>query len=260
MDRPSAGSDVVDNQSIAVVTHTASSTPQSFIGCCANEMEHVVDLAIGTVVYVLPSRIDDNGWTPIIYARWIDRAGFRSRREARRAWIHPNVWRYLPMPAASADVTVGHTAARGRNPASHDIGDEDPGVRLHGGVLVLDARWSGRGRNNPKNCSGFCSSYIWHAAGNAERMAHILDFASMRRKGVVACERATHRSVSAAKILELSFHRCINWSFATRRGVCSSCTAPNSDSVLDAMRHLPLVAADTDLLSYHLGLSNGSWL
>ena len=42
-------------------------------------------------------------------------------------------------------------------------------------------------------------------------MADILEFASWRESGIIACNFATHRSVAAGKVLELFFHRSVSF-------------------------------------------------
>ena len=53
-------------------------------------------------------------------------------------------------------------------------------------------------------------------------MADILEFAIRRESGIVASNRATHRSVGAGKVLEPFFNRPVNYGAASR----NNCRCP----------------------------------
>ena len=95
-----------------------------------------------------------------------------------------------------------------------DIGTPSPGMRRYNNDLILDARW--RGRQGSGSCKGYCCDVVLEMMRDPERMADILDFACARERGVVACARGTHRSVAAGQVLELFFHRLVDYLFLFR--------------------------------------------
>ena len=81
-------------------------------------------------------------------------------------------------------------------------------------------------------------------AGNAFRMAAVIQFAAYLEGGVVFCNRAKHRSVAVGNILRYFFHRVVSFEEAFRRKwVCRHCNDLISDgslpAIADAMRTLP---------------------
>ena len=154
-------------------------------------------------------------------------------------------------------VVVGHTRARGSKDASHPLRYKEAGVRRDTcwGVetLILDARWKDDEEPEWGNCSGHCSSVCIGTARDPERVAHILEFATRCSSGLVCCNRGKHRSVSAAKILQLFFHRSIDYSYAARPHCYDCCQRPaelHVSGVCDSVRSLPRTAQPRLLLSY----------
>ena len=71
-------------------------------------------------------------------------------------------------------------------------------------------------------------------------MADILEFAILRESGVVACNRATHRSVGAGKVLEHFFNRPVNYGAASRNNCrCRRRADMDVDYLSHAARSLP---------------------
>ena len=134
--------------------------------------------------------------------------------------MHPECLEYLET-GNDGPVVIGHTNERGEAMATHDIGDWSPGVRRYNGQLVLDARWSGR--VNTGDCKGYCTAYVEELVRSDNRMADILEFATRRESGIVACNFATHVSVGAGKVLELFFSRNVNYEAASR----NNCWCPS---------------------------------
>ena len=110
-------------------------------------------------------------------------------------------------------------------------------------VLVLDARWQGRdGRPDALLRdvlgSGHCFEVTKCTIEDPYRMFHILEFAKARRPGLVCCEHAKHRSVAAARILELCFSRNVLWKYAAREYCHECCKDPVRSRLLSVAMEL----------------------
>ena len=155
--------------------------------------------------------------------------------------IHPECLQYLPS-GADRVIMIGHHEERGHDPPTHDLGalGQEPVRYLEtpsGNLLVPDARWDGE--HGVGNCKGYCYAVVAAMVRNRERMADILDFASHRASGVVACNRATHRSVAAGKILELLFNRNVNYRYASRDNCrCNQPARHNLNGLYTGLRSL----------------------
>ena len=204
--------------------------------------EHMNDAVVLRLVQkdlTLPADVRDNGWTPIV---------FNYFRSACFGWMHPQCLELLHT-ARTEVVTVGHTGKRGCHWPTHDIGPTGlypTTSRIYRGVHVLDARG---GDGSPWNstevysgCGGFCQAVAHDTATHILRMADILEFAMHQRGGVVASRRATHSSVSAARILEFCFHRNVDYRHALTPAPCTVCrcrTHAQPEHVFAALRTLP---------------------
>ena len=200
---------------LAKVCDKASHYRAAFSGWVGENVIDVSELELGTFVLVLPLLCSDLGWAPVVvneYQRHEDREN-ADRYYACFTWIHPQCLEFISINHTHV-ITIGHTLDRNRYPSSHDIGKESPGTRRHHNSLVLDARWPGH--QGIWGCKGYCYNVVVELMRDRERMADILDFASEQEGGIVACERGTHRSVSAGKVLELFFHRKVDYNFASR--------------------------------------------
>ena len=178
------------------------------------DLPGVSDVPIGTFVLVLCQEADDVKWAPIVVNETLN-----GRKYARFTWMHPDCLEYVET-GNDGPVMIGHTDRRGRHVASSDLGGWDPGVRRYGNQLVLDARWSGS--MNTGDCKGYCTAYVEELVRRSNRMADILEFAIRRESGIVASNRATHRSVGAGKVLEHFFNRPVNYGAASR----NNCRCP----------------------------------
>lgn len=204
-------------------------------GYRGRDMEGIIELPIGTTVLVLREQALDAGWAPVIFIEGI--AG-TSLGTACFSWVHPDTIRMYDPPHPSATITVGHCGQRGRKEATHNIGRIETGARWSAGYFILDARWSGRGESDER-CAGYCSAVMAHTASSPTRTADILRFATERIAGSVVCQRGKHRSVSAAKILELCFDRNVDYTFAARNHYCPCNSIGNASHVYEAFRGLP---------------------
>ena len=194
---------------LARIIRKASSHPSSFRKeRLPSQIGAVSDPEIGTYVLILPQIEDDQGWAAVL----VNETTAESATRARFTWVHPGCLQPLSTHGDGL-VTIGHTLERGWWKASHDIGDGPPGICRCQGKLVLDARWYGsQGTGGHK---GYCYPVVRVTCLDERRMGDILDFACLREAGVVACDRGTHRSVSAGKILELFWHRGVDYKFAS---------------------------------------------
>ena len=173
---------------------------------------------------MLPRRPEDLGWAPAVVNEY---TGFR--KFARFTWLHPECLEYL-ICDNNIVVTIRHTDGRGVRPqGSQDIGITAPGMRRYNNNLVLAARWKGRQGSGP--CKGYCCDVVLEMMRDPQRMADILDFASEQEAGVVACARGTHRSVAAGQILQLFFHRHVDYRLASRN-TCT-CGKPAASSMAE---------------------------
>jgi hypothetical protein len=199
------------------------------------DIEFISELPIGTTVLVLSEQESDACWAPVIF---IESAYGTGIGTACFSWVHPDTIRMDEPLHSSVSILVGHCAVRGRNAATHDIGGIQPGSRWYQGSLILDARWEGRGDSNER-CSGYCSDVLVHTASEPSRMYDIFRFATERYEGSVVCARGKHRSVSAGKILELCFHRSVDFKFAARNHPCQCNREGTANHVYEALRGLP---------------------
>ena len=172
------------------------------------------DIPIGTFVLVLRQDANDKGWAPVVVDETLN-----GRTYARFTWMHPECLEHLET-GNDGCVVIGHADRRRSSKAGHALGDWDPGVRRYRDQLVLDARWSGL--MNTGNCKSYCTAYAAELVRRYNRMADILEFAIRRESGIVASNRATHRSVGAGKVLEHFFNRPVNYGAASR----NSCRCP----------------------------------
>ena len=234
---------------LARVCRKASDCRLCFEGWTAQSMTHVEELPLGTYVLLLPQQASDLGWSPVI----VD-----GRKRARFTWVHPQSVRLVHATDLGGTVLVGHTLVRGRHPPTHPLPEfEDTGVRDVHETVVLDARWGGHGLRDNGACSGFCTSVCMRTARNGKRVSDILRFAQRCCQGIVLCERAKHRSVSASKILELLFHRRVDYRHACKRRCHQCCGKPAEDYLGDlckALRTLPGTALSKDSLASCLNL------
>jgi hypothetical protein len=220
---------------LATVYRRASEYSSVFDGFQDRDIAGVFEPPIGSSVLVLREQAADASWAPVVFTENVGTGG----GTACFSWVHPDTLRMDdPLPSSSA-ILVGHCGQRGRDAATHHIGAIAPGSRWHQGFLILDARWEGRGHAN-EGCSGYCSDVLLHTASEPTRMYDIFRFASERRAGSVVCMRGKHRSVSAAKILELCFRRSVDYSLAARNNQCNYCRSEaTADDVYEALRKLP---------------------
>ena len=216
---------------LACVVRRASDHPHVFLGWTRGHCCDVEELPVGAYVLVLPSRISDLGWTPVVH---------REKREARFVWVHPETLRPVCHLSDGGIIRIGHFAARSRSPATYLLPFVGPGVKIDGGTVILDARWEGFGACGRSTCTGHCIGVCCDMCSDASRMGDILDFASRTVSGVVACTRGTHRSVAAGHILEICFGREIDWTHATTRPCsCGRLATTHADELWQALRELP---------------------
>ena len=233
---------------LGYVTLHASTYVQSFRGWNANDCGDVEELPVGTYVIVLRGERSDIGWLPVVVND--------ERGKARFTLVHPQSVRVFHDSELGGQITVGHTCYRGRHRPAPDLGDFGQRERTCGVLevneqLVLDARWTGRGQTDTPGCSGFCASVCAETAKDADRVGDILNFAARRRQGIIVCERAKHRSVSAAKILELVCRRQVDYSYAVRPRCDRCCKKKVEDDlnvIWNALRNLPTETNSTVLL------------
>ena len=97
---------------------------------------------------------------------------------------------------------------------------------------MLDAEWRDhlRGQHDSPFCSGWCASVCAATASDPLRMAHILHFALCCESGSIVCDHGKHRTLSAALILELFFHRAVDYRFASGSHSCP-CGKPATEGV-----------------------------
>ena len=191
----------------------------------------------------------DVGWQAVIVTAPGGQAA------VRLGWVHPEIVEAVPTPPDM--VTVGHTGWRGRNGPSHSIGWGPLGTRSHDTTLVLDARWEGRDARPTHECSGHCFEVAKCTIEDPYRMFHILEFAKARRPGLVCCEHAKHRSVAAARILELCFLRHVDYRHAAREWCHECCRDPVRSRVVSLdilLRKHQQWEGPTGMLSTMLGL------
>jgi hypothetical protein len=129
---------------------------------------------------------------------------------------------------------MASTAVRARQRQCRRLNVVKPGRRRR----CEEARWEGRGDSNER-CSGYCSDVLVHTASVPTRMYDIFRFATVRYEGSVVCARGKHRSVSAGKILELCFHRRVDFSLAARNHPCQCNREGTANHVYAALRALP---------------------
>ena len=233
---------------LARVFRLASDYPVSFRDWVSANCEDVEELPVDKYVLLLPSIKSDLGWAPVIT---------HGDFGARFTWVHPDCVSLVDHASLGGVILVGHTDERGPYPPSHCIGMRAPGVRIFNEELVLDARWKGRGENDSDDCSGYCTSTCIDFARDAVRVADVLTFAIHCRSGLICCNRAKHRSVAAAQILQHVFHRRVNYSYAARQRCAQCCGRPahaNIHEIYMALRSLPNMTKRNDLLAYHLRL------
>jgi hypothetical protein len=199
------------------------------------DLEFISELPIGTTVLVLSEQGLDAYWAPVIFIESADGAGIGT---ACFSWIHPDTIRMDEPLHPSLSILVGHCGDRGKNVATHDIGRIEPGSRWYQGSLILDARWWGRG-DVDERCSGYCSDVLVHTASDPSRVHDIFRFAKERCEGSVVCARGKHRSVSAGKILELTFHRRVDYSLAAHNYPCQCNSEGTANHIYTALRTLP---------------------
>ena len=114
----------------------------------------------------------------------------------------------------------------------------------------------GQVMDRSRGCTGWCAAVCRETASDPGRMAHILIFASRCKGGDIVCDRGTHRSLSAALILQLFFHRKLVYKYAAKdHGCpCGRHATKNMDSISAAFRTLENPGARRNLLSDILGL------
>lgn len=234
-----------------VVFRCASHHCDAFHAYTRLDCADVEELLPGTKVLLLPHTPADSGWAPVVVS---DRAG-----GARFTWHHPECIKLFALSDLGGKVTVGHLLERGRSSPSHNITTQRCGVsRTESHGLLLDARWEEdvRGSRDTSGCSGWCTCVCVETASLQNRVADILEFASWGESGVVVCERGKHRSLSAAHILQLFFHRDVDYRYASTRRACR-CGRPavrHIESICDAFRSLPNRTRPENLLSTKLEL------
>ena len=238
------------------VVRKASDCAKDFDTYTSEHCSQVEELPLGTMVLVLPAEPADVGWAPILVANSVD----DSHNAVRFTWHHPQCIELIESRDLGGAVVVGH--CRGSSP-SHALEPKAPcGVRrMIDQTLLLDARWpndSPRQRETDK-CSGLCASVCIETASNPRRMAHILEFASKCESGCIVCDYGKHRSLSAAVILDLFFHRIVDnrYAFQSRPNRPCSCGHPaaqNIGRISAAFRSLESNTQPLNLLSTILGL------
>ena len=206
-------------------------------------MRAIEELPVGCYVLVLPRLTRDLGWCPVITLDDTARARF--------TYIHPAV---IQPVSVDKPVVVGHALERNGRRASHDIGRRRPGVRCIDGEIVLDARWGHDGGE----CSGHCSGSWIRIAVDPIKLGCILQFAAYEGD-VVCCERAAHRSVATAYILQYAFGRRINWNHAATWRECEvepRCRFGQDgvSALWSSFRAIPQRVNPCRLLQYALGL------
>ena len=223
---------------LAMVTNCISNHPDSsrlFADWRASHLEEVEELPIGTMVVVLPRCASkDLGWAPVLV---------KGISGVRFTWVHPQSLKIYKDAELGGTVRVGHTRFRNNTPPTHTLEELSTGVRRDEGILYLDARWAHSTHYSDRTkCTGHCVQMVLDTATDPERIRDIFDFATHREAGVVVCKYATHRSLSAAKVLGLVFARRIDESDAVKARCHTCCNKPlnaqNSDAIFQALRSL----------------------
>ena len=238
------------NPGLALVFRKASDYPHLFSGWRAEHCAGVEELCIGTYVLVLPNIAEDVHWSAVVVGDEDNRGCYR----ARFTWVHPHTLKNVD--SVDGEIVVSHSEDRGSSspPWQHEqFFHGRCGLRIVDGTLVFDARWQDKAQHS-RTCTGHCMEVCKFTASSPERMGLILRFAQHCRGGVVFCDRGKHRSVSAAKILELLFQRKVSYRFACRHHDYDCCGLPAAvDELALTLRSLPQ-RLDTRGLSYMLRL------
>ena len=181
----------------------------------------------------------------------------------RFTWHHPQCIELLKSSDLGGPIVVGHCQGRGSKDPSHSLKSKARcGVRrMEDQTLLLDARWPDdipRQRDTDK-CSGLCASVCIETVSQPRRVAHILEFASKCESGCIVCDYGKHRSLSAAVILNLFFHRTVDNQYAfqdrpSRPCPCGQPAAQNIARISAAFRSLEHDTQPCNLLSIILGL------
>ena len=241
------------------VVRRASDYPEAFHTYTFEHCSQVEELPLGTIVLVLAGEPADVGWAPILVAN----SEADCHNAVRFTWHHPQCIELLESCDLGGPIVVGHSEVRGRKhpkPPSHPLRPKAPcGVRrMEDKTLLLEARWpeDNQGQRDTVECSGWCASVCVETASQPRRVAHILNFASWCENGCIVCEHAKHRSLSAAVILELFFHRTVDYKHASGNHPCP-CGQPaarNIARISAAFRSLENDTQPRNLLSVILGL------
>ena len=238
------------------VVRRASDYPEAFHTYAFEHCSQVEELLLGTIVLVLAGEPADVGWAPILVAN----SEADCHNAVRFTWHHPQCIEVLESCDLGGAIVVGH--CRGWYP-SHSLIPKAPcGVRrMIDQTLLLDARWPDdipRQRDTDK-CSGLCASVCIETVSQPRRVAHILEFASKCESGCIVCDHGKHRSLSAAVILKLFFHRTVDdqYAFKDRPNQPCPCGRPAAQNIARisaAFRSLENDTQPCNLLSFILGL------
>ena len=241
------------------VVRKASDFPEAFDMYTSEHCSQVEELPLGTMVLMLPGEPADVGWAPILVAS----SEADCHTAVRFTWHHPQCIELLKSSDLGGPIVVGHCQGRGSKDPSHSLKSKAQcGVRrMEDQTLLLDARWSDdipRQRDTDK-CSGLCASVCIETASQPRRVAHILEFASKCESGCIVGDYGKHRSLSAAVILNLFFHRTVDdqYAFQDRPNQPCPCGRPAAQNIARisaAFRSLENDTQPCNLLSFILGL------
>ena len=215
------------------VTRRASALPLAFRHWEAGHLQDVLEMALGTVVLLLPEQPRDVGWAPVVFDD--------PTREGHAAfgWIHPGVL-VAHEAQQEAVVTVGHARHRGQRAPSHPIAPGCPGLWIDpAGGLLLDARWHWRLGSATPLCTGYCQSLLDGICAWPAVVSIILRFLAEARSGLVVCDHGKHRSVACAVLMATIGRRNVDWTFAARRQHCPCNQPATVELVASALRGLP---------------------
>ena len=237
---------------LAEVFRQASSYPHHFDGLTAESLNRVTDLPVGHIVFCLPMIPNvDEEWRAIVMYFMKKDGPQKGKLVARFGWVHPDCLRLWAPPRSHLKVQIHRTKERGSRMPTINIGEVDPGVRVvndvrYGRRVLLDARWKHKCYMFTKDCTGKCEAFCKATARNDEIFAWILQFAQTAvardLSGWIACERAVHRSLAAATILDICFQFRVDYYHASHRRsetCCQRCIHENSNSLFHELRSLP---------------------